>query len=1137
MASDQYAEICDQLYTQIMRRLENCYKDGTRVGRFAPIGTAQEVLKPEILYMFFRSLQLPQIETYDLNLELNTLVRRVGQRKLHTFLAILIFTSCTIEAARTFTVKLLAPTDTNSLPAKREPLVSIFVDPVTPDKILSAQACFFPVVICSKDQDRIESLERECLPYLEQELRGKGAFGTVYRVKIAKGHFFFRNLRSANSDPIDIACKDFQSSEDIELEVMQQILSCKQTCANIAEIYGSLEIGSAGYSIFMPLAIEDLRAHMKDDTRPRPSATKRTDIILGAAGVAGGLKFLHKGIDMPLGGKLVCYHMHLKLDNILIFLDKIDDNGKRKPHYIWKISDFGMSRIRYQDDNERRDAPSLAGTRNERLEGTYLAPESLLPSKSMKTASDVWSLGFIISVLFTYLAEGTDGLYHRTANGYDRFFVANTAFGRPKIHPEIRLCHDLLIKKANQQIPQEGQALKSILNYLEQDVLVLDQKNRDLAADLQKQLSKAHRAYRELDDTPRERPSGDHHQFRALLQDIRISGSMGSKKEASKRADTWFFKPKEGFKGCEISPDGSIIAFWNDFTISLYTQSFGRTEGENLHPVAEFSLRKTGEPRRFWKSLSLTSTYSVAILSGIDFPCFVFDLRRDIRRNKSRNISLEHSTHVSISLPEIKEVAISPGGQKMACIVRKKDKGDSPGSLYMGIVGSPNEWKLGLKLEWPASDVIQLSFSGENNIYIVFRPQRTDRSHKHKIPVLHACLTTKHMYPLIIEPQHCWRIEVCAIVTREKQLHIQSLTESDKATPAIQTSRSIKNYRVVKLVSGNNEFAYVGVEVVSSSGGGNSFKFSAIWIPVSATVAYCLSGVLGTLDIERKDPHLPRLSWLPPDPNRDDNSPSRAAFVVIALASKISGLADTFNTFLVFTCLSCATTNLYVASRTLFGLASRLEGGEGRRWYLRFLASFGTTDSRGFPLRAMIFSAIAFWWVPFLQLIRGTSSPRSSVNTFVEVLSEMASVSVLHVWACECLAFIRFYRCIYQHRNYLERENIALVQRWSVKNYSDYPYRGYGQPMLAYLALLGCVFVLLVANGAALWNGFHLLPFLASYLTVIFFIGTWILLKIFRSAPWSFVDLSQPKKVADIFKHLHAIRFGVTDSNEDISER
>ncbi|OGE50939.1 hypothetical protein PENARI_c015G08367 [Penicillium arizonense] len=323
-------------------------------------------------------------------------------------------------------------------------------------------------------------------------------------------------------------------------------------------------------------------------------------------------------------------------------------------------------------------------------------------------------------------------------------------------------------------------------------------------------------------------------------------------------------------------------------------------------------------------------------------------------------------------------------------------------------------------------------------------------------------------------------------------------------------------------------FAYVGVEVVSSSvleakspnlskGGGNPFKFSAIYIPVFATVAYCLSGVLGTLDIAWNHPHLPRLSWLPPDLNKDDKSPSRAAFVVIALASNIPGLDDTFNAFLVFTCLSCAATNLYVASRTLFGLTSRLEGGEGRRWYLRVLASFGKTDGRQVPLRAMIFSAVAFWW-------------------FVEVLSEMASVSVLHVWACECLAFIRFYRCIYQHREYLERENIALVQRWSVKNYSDYPYRSYGQPLLAYLALSGCIFVLLVANGAALWNGFHLLPFLASYLTVIVFIGIWILLKIFRSAPWSFVDLSQPKRVAEIFRHLHDIRLGGTDSTEDISE-
>jgi hypothetical protein len=72
----------------------SCYKDGTRVYRFAPIGTAEEVLKPEILYRFFRSLQLPQIGTDSLNLDLDVLVQMINERGLYTFLAILIFTEC-----------------------------------------------------------------------------------------------------------------------------------------------------------------------------------------------------------------------------------------------------------------------------------------------------------------------------------------------------------------------------------------------------------------------------------------------------------------------------------------------------------------------------------------------------------------------------------------------------------------------------------------------------------------------------------------------------------------------------------------------------------------------------------------------------------------------------------------------------------------------------------------------------------------------------------------------------------------------------------------------------------------------------------------------------------------------------------
>lgn len=70
------------------------------------------------------------------------------------------------------------------------------------------------------------------------------------------------------------------------------------------------------------------------------------------------------------------------------------------------------------------------------------------------------------------------------------------------------------------------------------------------------------------------------------------------------------------------------------------------------------------------------------------------------------------------------------------------------------------------------------------------------------------------------------------------------------------------------------------------------------------------------------------------------------------------------------------------------------------------------------------------------------------------------------------------------HRESLEREGIALVRRWSTKHPTDYPYRSSGQPFLAYAALAGCIFVLAVANSAALWDGFHVMPFLSSYLIV-----------------------------------------------------
>ncbi|XWW93005.1 hypothetical protein V2A60_000933 [Cordyceps javanica] len=310
-------------------------------------------------------------------------------------------------------------------------------------------------------------------------------------------------------------------------------------------------------------------------------------------------------------------------------------------------------------------------------------------------------------------------------------------------------------------------------------------------------------------------------------------------------------------------------------------------------------------------------------------------------------------------------------------------------------------------------------------------------------------------------------------------------------------------------------FAYVGVEVVAASALearwpnantrtntdlserssdelliGQTVRFSSVYIPVLATIAYVLAGVLASFNIRRDDCRLPRLSWVD-SKECNSTSPSNnhttygtgsttSAFVAIAIEAGLPPLDHVFNVFLVFTALTCAGTNLYVASRALFGLTARLDDSPGQPLLLRFLAWFGKTNRHRVPMRAMIFSALSFCWVPFLQLHKNSTN----ISMFIEVLTTMGSDSVIIVWAFECWAFIRYYHCIFKHRAALEALELSQVRRWDQRHYRDYPYRSHMQPFLGYMALAGCLFVLVVANSALLWKKFHPTPFLSTFLLV-----------------------------------------------------
>jgi amino acid transporter len=102
----------------------------------------------------------------------------------------------------------------------------------------------------------------------------------------------------------------------------------------------------------------------------------------------------------------------------------------------------------------------------------------------------------------------------------------------------------------------------------------------------------------------------------------------------------------------------------------------------------------------------------------------------------------------------------------------------------------------------------------------------------------------------------------------------------------------------------------------------------------------------------------------------DLENPTSSNLTIIALwAQGQKGLAGFLNGAMIFSVISSANTSLYIASRTLYGIARDVPP---TNWLGKFLHSFSVlVPKTGVPARALIFSAVAFSWLPFLSLSSG----------------------------------------------------------------------------------------------------------------------------------------------------------------------
>ncbi|CZR37718.1 uncharacterized protein FPRO_07091 [Fusarium proliferatum ET1] len=310
--------------------------------------------------------------------------------------------------------------------------------------------------------------------------------------------------------------------------------------------------------------------------------------------------------------------------------------------------------------------------------------------------------------------------------------------------------------------------------------------------------------------------------------------------------------------------------------------------------------------------------------------------------------------------------------------------------------------------------------------------------------------------------------------------------------------------------------------------------FTAFVLPILVASAYTISGLFVSLGLKRDDCGLQRLSWLKDEdcgkPETDKEGFTFSPFILIAKASTIPNLDHVLNAFILFTALTCANTNLYVASRTLFGITRNIRSSDSMP---AALAWFGVTDRNRVPLRAMVITAFAFFWVPFLQGTKNIHTG-SDAGKFLDILVQMGSVSIIIIWAFLCLAYIRYHHCIREFRDELAEDGIRLADDREAES-DTYPYQNHWQPVLAYGALGTCLFILIVCNGVFLWNGFHVFPFLMGYLTTICFFGFWVILKLYKRAwsPWNTLDA---KAIKDLIKQLNDLRDRSLEQPEDDSE-
>ncbi|EOD48908.1 putative dicarboxylic amino acid permease protein [Neofusicoccum parvum UCRNP2] len=271
-------------------------------------------------------------------------------------------------------------------------------------------------------------------------------------------------------------------------------------------------------------------------------------------------------------------------------------------------------------------------------------------------------------------------------------------------------------------------------------------------------------------------------------------------------------------------------------------------------------------------------------------------------------------------------------------------------------------------------------------------------------------------------------------------------------------------------------FAYTGTEVVGAAFGETPNPRKNIPKAIRQTLwRICSFYVLGALVLGMAVPHTNDMLV---GATKQKTGASASPFVVAVTLAGIPTFPDVINACLLIFVLSAANSDVYIGSRTLYGLA---RDGQAPRVFAR------TLERNGVPIVGVLFTA-AFAVLAFMNVAKSSSTVFGYFVSLVTVFGTLNWISIL-------VSYVQFTRA-------MKAQGIGREQL---------PYRGPLQPYGAYAAL-GVTMLITFFNGYnAFIPTFNVSTFMTSYIGImvyLFNIASWKIKKETKAVDIRTMDLS-----------------------------